>query len=116
MPDEPGHALKRSSVARLYAVARDPGQRAIVRTAARAISAYERAPLRQLLVEPHPAWALDGLLVAAGRRSLLALSRPVDAAEVPREPPPSGWGGTLLFVALWAAAIGAAALIASRLS
>ncbi len=79
---------------------------------ARAVSLYERAPIRQLL-DIDPIGALDWMVVALGRRIARLLAPEVAKTILDAPAASSGWRGNLVFGIFWSVlAIGAIIAVA----
>lgn len=94
-----GTARQRRSCA-LWLAARDASTPAVARHVARLVSAYERAPVRDLVtlgVFAMVEGAATGIMTRAALRATGAPAASM-AAEMP---PGSGWPGTLLALAIW---------------
>lgn len=98
---------RRRRITATYRLGRDPAVNVVPRSAARLISAYDRAPVRAVFdTLDIDIWAVDGPVLWLLRRIVFALAgrpRGDDDPALDAMPPGSGWRGTALVLAIWGA-------------
>jgi len=122
--DEPpagvARLLKRRArrVPATWVMGHDASVALVTRLVARLISAYERAPARHVLdVLDLDIWAIDGPVLWLARRLTFAIAGRPRGDDDPMHDicvPGSGWRGSLLVLAIWAAIIAGALWLLQR--
>ena len=99
----------------LWCAAYDPATPSVARAFARIVSAYDRAPIRELVPLGLFSVIEGGGAAVLARLALRLTGQVVVERDLPAETPGSGWPGTALAIMLWLLPfVGAAAFVRWR--